>query len=235
MKKVGVSILAAAVLASIALMAPRTAAADTILSFDLTSGSVLAGNPAVPVSAFCVTSSNCPGVSPPFSLSSSEPLSGTVSFDLTTGAMSFDLTLTQNAVFGGLTVDAGSTLVMNPQLVTFGTTVKNGVTTYNFSPGSFAETVTANLILPSGFTETAGTPTMPGIQCSATTATGSCSLLIGTPLTGLGALTIAQGGTSYNGVLSVGTNLTPVPLPPSVWLMLGGLGCLGLMKRTFRL
>ncbi|HEY2676577.1 MAG TPA: VPLPA-CTERM sorting domain-containing protein [Steroidobacteraceae bacterium] len=231
MKQIGISILAGAVLASIASIAPRTAAADTILSFDLGGGSVLAGNPVVPVSAFCITTANCPGTAPPFSLGASEPLSGTVSFDVTTGAMSFDLSLTQNAVFGGLTVDEGSTFVMSPQLVTFGSTKKNGVTTYTFSPGTSAETVTANLILPSGFTETASTPTMPGIECSATPASGSCSLLIGTPLTGAEALTVAQGATPYNGVLSISTNLTPVPLPASLWLMIGGLGCLVSMSR----
>jgi hypothetical protein len=72
---------------------------------------------------------------------------------------------------------------------------------------------------------------MPGIECSATTALGSCTLAIGTALPGSGALSIAQGATPYNGDLSISANLTPVPLPPSFWLMLGGLGCLGLMSR----
>jgi hypothetical protein len=202
---------------------PRPASADTILTFDLISGSVLAGNPTTPPSAFCATGSLCPG-SPAYGLAASEPLSGTVSFDLTKDTMSFDLTLAQNAAFGALTVDAGSTFVATSQGVTVGSTTKGGVTTYTFAPGS-TDTVVTNLLLSAGFTATQNTPSMPGIECSATTRSGSCSLTIGTPTdSGSGSLLINSGGTSYNGVLSVSANMTPVPLPASVWLVLGGLG-----------
>lgn len=221
------SITAIAAAACAALSAaPRPASADTVLSYDLNTGSVLAGNATTPPSAFCLTGSLCPG-SPTYGLGTSEPLSGTVSFDLTTDTMTFDLTLTQNASFGGLTVDSGSTLVATNQAITVGSSTNGkGVTTYSFSPGT-SDTVVATLLLSSGFTETQNSPTMPGIECSAASnsTSGSCSLTIGAP-TGSGStsLLINGGGTAYNGVLSVSANLTEVPLPGSVWLMLGALG-----------
>lgn len=67
--------------------------------------------------------------------------------------------------------------------------------------------------------------TKPGrSKCTGSQTGGSCSLLIGTPLAGSGALQITQGGTTYDGVMSLGANLTPVPLPASLLLLLGGLG-----------
>jgi hypothetical protein len=201
---------------------PQPASADTIVAFDLVSGSVLAGNSTNPPSAFCAPSSLCPS-SPTYGLAVSEPLSGTVTLDLTTDTMSFDLTLTQNATFGGLTVDSGSSFIATNDSVT----VKKSGTTYSVSPGTTTDTVLANLLLSSGFTETQSSPSMPGIECSATAASGSCSLTIGTPTSsGANSLLINGGGNSYNGVLSVSANLSAVPLPASVWLMLGGLGAL---------
>jgi hypothetical protein len=224
-KNAAAALAGAVCLAMSGLSAP--AAADTILAFDLTPGSVLAGNASTPPSAFCATSSLCPG-SPTYGLAVSEPLTGTVSFDLTDDTLSFDLTLTQNAAFGSLTLGAGSTFVATAQDVTVASTTKKGVTTYTFSPGATTDTVVANLLLPSGVTETANVPSMPGIECTATTASGSCSLTIGTPTSGTGtqSLVINDGGSSYNGVMSVSGNMAPVPLPAGVWLMLGGLGAI---------
>jgi hypothetical protein len=216
-------VLGAVALACLAAFLPRFATADTVLTFNLGSGSVLAGSAANPPSAFCAETSLCPST-PTFGLATSEPLSGTVSFDVTNDTMSFDLTLTQNATFGSLTVDSGSTFVATSASVDVSTSGHGASTTYIFSPGATASTVATNLLLSSGFTETAAQPTMPGIECTGSQTGGSCSLLIGTALPGSGALQIAQGGTTYDGVLSISANLTPVPLPPSVALLLGGLG-----------
>jgi hypothetical protein len=219
-------IIGAVVLTSIAALMPRLAAADTVLTFDLGSGSVLAGSATDPPSAFCAATSTCP-TTPTFGLATSEPLTGTVSFDITNDTMTFDLTLTQNATFGALTLDSGSSFVAtsaSPVSVDVSSSGHGAATTYIFSPGSTASTVSTDLILSSGFSETASQPTIPGIECTGSQTGGSCSLLIGLPLAGTGALQIAQGGTTYDGVLSISANLTPVPLPASVWLMLGGLG-----------
>jgi len=215
----------AVALIGLATLLPRIVAADTILSFNLGSGSVLAGNATNPSSAFCGVASNCP-TTPTFSLSTSEPLSGAVSFDLTNDTMSFDLTLTQDASFGSLTLFGGSSFVATSAGVDVSSSGSGASKTYIFSPSTTAATVAANLILSSGFTETAATPTIPGIECTGSQSGGSCSLLIGTPLAGPGALQIAQGGTTYDGVMSIAANLTPVPLPSSLVLLLGGLGAL---------
>jgi hypothetical protein len=209
--------------------APRTASADTILTYDLTSGSVLAGNATTPPSAFCLTGNLCPGT-PAYGLATSEPLSGTVSFDLTKDTMSFDLTLSSAATFGsGPTVGSGSTLVATNQAITVGTSTNGkGVTTYTFSPGTAGDTVVANLLL-SGFTETQSSTSMPAIECSASSGStsGSCSLTMGVSTgSGSNALLINGGGTTYNGVLSVSANMTEVPLPGTAWLMLGAIGAL---------
>jgi hypothetical protein len=218
-------IVGAVALTVLAALLPRFAAADTVLAFNLGSGSVLAGSASNPPSAFCALTSNCPST-PTFGLSTSEPLAGTVSFDLTTDTMTFDLALTQNATFGSLTVYGGSSFAATSAAVDVSSSGHGAGTTYLFTPGATAATLSANLLLSSGFTETAAEPTIPGIECVASAAGGSCSLLIGTPLAGAGALQIAQGGTTYDGVMSISANLTPVPLPSSAMLMLGGLGLL---------
>jgi hypothetical protein len=219
-------LIGAVALASLAALLPRFAAADTVLTYDLAAGSVLAGGGTLPPSAFCAETSNCPSA-PAFALSASEPLTGTVSFDVTNDTMTFDLTLTQNATFGSLTVASGSTFVAtaaNPVSVQVLKSGSGAGASYSFSPATTPSTVAANLSLSSGFTETAGQPTIPGIECTASQTGGNCSLLIGTGIASSGALQIAQGGTAYNGVMSISANLTPVPLPSSVILMLGGLG-----------
>jgi len=216
---------------------PSLAAADTIETFNLGSGSVLAGNATTPPSAFCALASNCPS-SPTYGLSASDPLIGSISFDVTTDKMTFDLVLTQNASFGSLTVGAGSSFVataVNPVSVEVGSSTSGARTTYTIVANPSAAptpTVQANLTLPSGVTETQNLPSIPGIECSAVTkggipTSGSCSLTLGTALSGPGALQIAQGGTTYDGVMSISANLVPVPLPPTGMLLIGGLFGLG--------
>lgn len=230
MRQVPFALSLASLLGTISLW-PTTAAADTVLNFSLGSGSVLAGNATTPPTAFCATSSGCPGT-PTYGLSSNDPLTGTVSFDLTTDTMSFNLTLSQNATLGPIVLDAGSSFVGTSVWVDYSsTTSKKGVTTYDFSPGTGTQppgtttSVTANLIPGSSFTVNDNQPAIPGIECSATSSgSGSCSLTIGTSLPGANSLEVTTGGTGYNGVMSISANLvTPVPLPASGLLLVVGL------------
>ncbi|MGO9427094.1 MAG: hypothetical protein ACLQAR_01175 [Steroidobacteraceae bacterium] len=199
------------------------ARADTVLNFDLGSGSWLAGNATTPPTAFCAPTNGCPNT-PVFGLGTDDPLTGTVSFDVTTGTMSFDFTLTQMATLGTLTFGSGSTFVGTNVNVQVASKTSKGVTTYTFAPNTPASTVSSNLILNSPFTETESVSNIPGIECSVTSSSGSCNLTIGNQLGGTNSLEIANGATGYNGVMSISTNLVPVPLPASGILLLGGLG-----------
>jgi hypothetical protein len=128
-----------------------------------------------------------------------------------------------------LVLPAGSTLVAAasaPVSVSVSSSTKNGVTTDTVLPGS-TSAVTANLVLPSGFTQTADQPFISGIDCSITVGGGgSCGFVLGTPAVGVNSLQITDGTSSYNGVLSVNANLAPVPLPAALPLMLSGFGLL---------
>lgn len=225
MNKTTAGLLCASMVGALFLR-PTSAAADTILSFNLGSGSVLAGNATTPPTAFCGTTSACPGT-PTYGLASNDPLSGTVSFDTTTDTMSFDLTLTQNATLGAIVLDAGSAFVGSAiSVAVSSTTSKSGVTTYSFAPGTTESAITASLVPGSSFTVTENTPLIPAIECSATSSSGSCSLTIGTALGGADSLEITQSGSTYNGVMSISANLSAVPLPASSLLFLGGLASL---------
>jgi hypothetical protein len=222
-------------LAGMAMAVPGAVFADTILTYSLNASSDLAGSGASP-SAFCAAGSNCPGTSPAFELAQNVPLSGTISIDVTKSTMTFDLTLTQNASFGnGLTLEGGSSFVASstaPVSVGISSSTQKGVTTDTILAGS-TSTALGTLLLSSGFSQTEDQGIVSGLSCSVIVgATGTCGFLIGTPVSGTDALQIADGTTQYDGVMSINANMTPVPLPSSVWLLLAAGG--GLLFRRQR-
>jgi len=222
---------AALVLTMVAATVPGAALADTILTYGLTSSSDLAGSTASsPPTAFCIAGASCPGVSPSYSLAVNEPLTGTISIDTTNSTMTFDLTLAGNAAFGGgLTLNQNSTFDTTAP-ISVSITSNKGVDT--ILPGSGTATALGTLLLTSGFNQTEGQAIISGLDCSITAGTGgSCGFVLGTPVSGTNALQISDGTNLYNGVMSISANLTPVPLPPSLWLLAGGTGCLLLMRR----
>jgi hypothetical protein len=221
-------------LAGMAALTPGSVFADTILTYNLNSSSDLASSGATP-SAFCTLGVPCPST-PAFSLAQNAPLSGTISIDTTTSTMTFDLTLTQNASFGnGLTLDAGSSFVASagsPVSVLISSSTKKGVTTDTLLAGS-TSTALGTLLLSSGFSQTESQGIVSGLSCSVIVGgTGTCGFLIGTPVSGTDALQVSNGTTPYDGVMSINANLTPVPVPSSVWLMLAAAG--GLLFRRQR-
>ncbi len=214
----------------------RFAYADTILTFDLSSGSNLAGSATGSPTAFCVAGTTCPGASPAYTLGANVPLNGTVSIDTTNSTMTFDLSLTQNASFGGVTLNQGSSFVAqatDPISISISSsTSKKGVVTDTILPGTGTATALGTLLLSSGFTQTAGQPLVSGLDCLITVgAGGSCGLTLGADVTGTNALQITNGSNTYDGVMSIGANLVAVPLPPGLWLMAGGMSG---MLLTFR-
>jgi hypothetical protein len=222
-------------LAGVAALIPGAVLADTVLTYNLNSSSDLAASGSTP-SAFCTAGTACPGGTPAFALTQNVPLSGTISIDLTNSTMSFDLTLTQNASFGnGLTLDTGSSFVAStasPVSVGISSSTKKGVTTDTVLSGS-TSTALGTLLLSSGFTQTQGQGIVSSLDCSVIVGgAGTCGFVIGTPVSGTDALQISNGTTPYDGVMSISANMTPVPLPSSIWLMLAAAG--GLLFRRPR-
>jgi hypothetical protein len=155
----------------------------------------------------------------------------------TTGTMSFMITLAANATFGSgtslQTMDKGSTFTATGINVSFSQTGSGMNLSDNIAEIGQA-TGTASISFASGLSVIAEMPTITNLNCSYTAKGGLCGVNLGgssTPVsTGL-----QFGGTAanpqYNGYLGFDAQVTPVPLPASVWLLLGGLGCFGLMSR----
>jgi hypothetical protein len=212
-----------------AVALPSQVLADTVYQFNLGSGSIIAsGNPST--SAFCTVGSACPGTSPADPLSANDPLSGTVTYDATTGTVAYDLSLTANASFGSIVIEQNSQLAASGLAVS-ATTRSNGSITL-LENGSGAGNEKDVLSFNVGTTLIQDAPIISGLQCSFTAGFGggTCGFLLSP--TSTSALAVSNGGTTYDGALSINAvGLTPVPLPASIWLLLGGFGALGLLLR----
>lgn len=194
------------------------------------------------VGSLCLTSSalcNGPGTnSTDLDLSSPFPgITGDFVYtptSATTGTMSFTFTLTANATFGSQVMLAGSTFTGSAVNVTFsqsgsGSTLTDSINEVGQATGS------ASVSFASGLPIIENTPTITDLSCSFTAKGGLCGVNLGGSNATPSGLQFgpdpANGNADYNGFLSFDANVMPVPLPPSIWLMLGGLGCLILVRR----
>jgi hypothetical protein len=153
----------------------------------------------------------------------------------TTGTMSFMFTLTANATFGSQVMLAGSSFSGSNINVSFGQSGSGSTLTNNiFELGQ--ATGSASISFASGLGVLANTPTITNLSCNFSAQGGLCGVDLGgssNPVsTGLQfGPDPGNGNATYNGYLGFDAVVKPVPLPPSLWLMLGGLGCLALMRR----
>ncbi|MGO9933012.1 MAG: VPLPA-CTERM sorting domain-containing protein [Steroidobacteraceae bacterium] len=234
------AVSALAILAGI-ITAPGTSRADTVVTLGTGAGSDLAtGTPgSATTSAFCLLpNTSCPNTATTtLNLGASDPVSGTFSYDSTNNTLSFKLTLAANASFAssGSSVNllAGTSFSASDIAMTAttkGKTVSLAETGYEYGSTTPA-TVAVNLMTPAGVSVIADQPLLSGLTCSITSGTsGECGFLLNGS-TGANSLQIGSGGYQYNAAFDFNANLTAVPLPPSVWLMMGGLGCLLTMRR----
>ena len=145
----------------------------------------------------------------------------------TTGTISFTLTLTSNATFGSQVMLAGSTFTGGSINVSFsqsgsGKNLTDSINEIGQATGS------ASVSFASGLPVIENTPTISNLSCSFTASGGLCGVDLGGSNATPSGLQFgpdpSNSGADYNGFLGFDANVEPVPLPPSLWLMLGGLG-----------
>jgi hypothetical protein len=145
----------------------------------------------------------------------------------TTGTISFTLTLTSNATFGSQVMLAGSTFTGTAINVSFsqsgsGKNLTDSINEIGQATGS------ASVSFASGLPVIENTPTITNLSCSFTASGGLCGVDLGGSNATPSGLQFgpdpSNSGAMYNGFLGFDANVKPVPLPPSLWLMLGGLG-----------
>jgi hypothetical protein len=189
------------------------------------------------VGSLCLTSSAlCPGNSTDLNLQDPfATVSGNYVFNPTSasaGTMSFTLTLTSNAIFGSQTMLAGSSFtVSNVDMTESSIGGTEFLTQTSQSTGAIASS--ANVRFLSGLSVIENTPFVGNLNCAIAGGGGQCGVSLGGSVaSGLQfGPDPAKGNAHYNAALTFNTNVSPVPLPASIWLMLGGLGCLALTRR----
>jgi hypothetical protein len=226
----GGAILAALILV-IGALSSRPSQASTVMDVVPGDGSLLDGG------ALCLTSSTlCPGNATDLKLGTPfAGLSGNFTYtatSATTGTMSFQLTLTSNAVFGSQTMLAGSTFtVSNVDMQETDIAGTRNLSQISQTTGSIVSN--ANVHFLSGLSVIENTPFVSQLGCFFASGSNECGVeLGGSTASGLQfGPDPLNGGAKYNGALRFDAQVTPVPVPGSVWLMLSGLICLFLAKR----
>ncbi len=201
-----------------ALSLPHGASAATVLG--------VVGGPGLDQGQLCTTGLLCPG-NPAFQWQSGGAVSGSITYDSLAGKADFAFTLTQDASFGGETLLAGSTFSASNIAVNLSALGSGQMITQTGAPISG----TANLLFNPGLAMTQGTPAISGFSCTLGFGTDVCGVSLGS--TGL-VVGPDAGGKSYSSFLTFNVNVTPVPLPAALPLLLSGLGAAGAFVRRRR-
>jgi hypothetical protein len=184
------------------------------------------GGPGLDVGALCPTSTPfcaASGGSGDLSLAgTSNPLSGSFSYNPSQNEISFSLTLTQAVTFGSgattETFEAGS--VFSATDLTVGAPNGAGGVVQGSGTGA-AQLFVSTSTVPAVQTITDNAVTISVVSCT-TIGAGQCGVDIGGTAGGLAVGSVA--GQAYDAALTFNTNVSAVPLPASGWLLLGGLG-----------
>lgn len=201
---------------AMALAMAHPAVADTV--------GVVAGGPGLDQGALCVTGATCPGTSPAFALIGGAAVSGSFDYNSTTHMMDFTLTLLTNASFGSEILLKGS--VFSASSVPVAATALGGGAT-QFTQSGAATGVTTMNFNP-GLAPIRNAPSISGLSCSFGSGADQCGVSFGSAGLEIGP---DSKNLDYTAFLTFNTDLTPVPLPATAWLMLGGLGYVGALRR----
>jgi len=197
------------------VMAPKPAEASTVN---------VIGGPGLDQGALCITGQLCPGTNPAFPISGGAAVSGSFDYNPVTETVDFSLTLLVNASFGSEALLNGS--VFSASGVPVGLSSLGGRATEVTQNG--AATGLASLFFNPALAKILGTPVISGLTCSFGTGSDQCGV-------SLGASGLEVGPDSknidYNAFLTFNTDVTPVPLPASAWLLLSGLAGFAMFRR----
>jgi hypothetical protein len=230
------TVFAAALALILGMSASQSSRASTVIDVVPGAGSVLGQG------ALCLAGSPfCPSIPPAnatdLNLQSPSTVTGGFVFtpsSPTSGTMSLTLTLTSNATFGTETLLAGATFTASNIDVT--ESVSGGMVSISQVAQTGPAIVSnANMSFMSGLSVIENTPVISNLNCLFSSGGGQCGVALGGGSLGSGL----EFGPDplhpeYNGFLGFSVAVTPVPLPPSLWLMLGGLGCFVLLGRRAR-
>ena len=195
-----------------AIALPKASFAETV---NVTGGSGL------DIGYLCVAGTVCPGTSPAFTLSGTDPVSG--SFVYTPGAagsgtVSFMLTLNTDAILGAETLLAGSSFSAGSVAVTV-TSLGQGKG-ISLAETSSPATGTTRLMFNPGLATITNAPLISGLSCTIGTGSDQCGVSFGAFGLEVGP---SANNVDYNSFLTFNVATTPVPLPAAAWLMLSGL------------
>lgn len=222
-----VQMLAAASLALAFGAAPRKASAETLT---VTGGAGLDGG------ALCTSGGFfCPTTSDLTFPGSSNPVSGSFTYNSALSQLSFSLTLNEAVTFSGggvsETFEPGTTFTGNNLSVSAPTGSGGTVSTANVTGG--AESlfyVTSSQSSQQQLTNSS--LFISSLTCQTVGAAEQCGLILGTG----GSNEVPAGpigSQGYGGVLDFNVNVSPtvVPLPAAAWLLVSGLGGLAGLRR----
>jgi hypothetical protein len=221
-RRAGCAFGAALALAICVALVPQAAFAGTVT---VTGGGLDAGG-------LCAIGAICP-TNPidGYAYSSGGAVSGSLDYNSSTDLADFTFTLNANTYFGGEELTAGSTFSATGISITV-TSGTHGTETISLAtPSVDGSTTGVNFVSPAlGVTE--NNPLLSALTCSLTATGGQCGVSLGSVNGAANSLLLVDGSNNaYNAYLTFNVDVTPVPIPPALPLLLSVLAALGLMTR----